>query len=143
MSFRDCKRNLIIISFIISLLSCSPKNREDFLMTGQGLIKEISAELSLILKEEDLKIHRRELRKKFKKLTSLMIQSADYERRGVEEEIEMSSWWSDKLYYEILRISNDVDGGKLFLEELQHDMLDRLDVDVRKHQKQKSYAGRK
>ena len=69
-----------------------------------------------------------------------MVEAAEYQRKHEDEELDRLNLHptSDRLCYEFLRVASEIEGGKLFLEELQQEMLDRLDVDIRKHQKAKS-----
>jgi hypothetical protein len=127
---------LVLGSFFVG---CSPRSLEDYQATGEQLSAKIALELSSIHCAKDLEHKRSSLKKQFRKLAKLMVEAAEYHRKHEDQEIDRLNLHptSDRLCYEFLRITSDVEGGKLFLEELQHEMLDRLDVDSRKHQKTK------
>ena len=128
---------LILGAFFVG---CSPRSLEDYQASGEQLLAKIALELSAIHCAKDLEQKRNVLKKQFRKLSKLMVEAAEYQRKHEDEDIDRLNLHptSDRLCYEFLRIASDVEGGKLFLEELQHEMIDRLDVDSRKHQKAKS-----
>jgi len=109
---------------------------QDYQKSGEVLLDKIAKELSSIRKREQLDERKTLLKKQFRKLSSLMIEAANFQRKTGQDPIEPLSFvYSDRLYYEMLRVSEEVDGAKLFFEELQHEMLDKLDVDLRKNRK--------
>gem|GEM_PF-2594875 len=121
---------------LIYFSSCSPSNLQDYQKSGEVLLDKIAKELSSIRKREQLDERKTLLKKQFRKLSSLMIEAANFQRKTGQDPIEPLSFvYSDRLYYEMLRVSEEVDGAKLFFEELQHEMLDKLDVDLRKNRK--------
>jgi len=132
----------VFLSFLLGsfLLSCNPRDLEDFQTSGQEVASRIALELSTLHSSKEFAAKKPFLKKEFRKLAKLMVEAADYQRKHEDEEIDLLSLHpiSDRLCYEFLRIASDIEGGKLFLEELQQEMLDCLDVDQRKHQKAKS-----
>lgn len=134
-------RSSLLLLLILGLCCCGchPRDLEDYRKTGEAAIAEIALELSRAQSLKDLEEKKPFLKQRFRKLSRLMIAAAEYQRKYDPEEGDKEAFHpaSDRLYYELLRISTEIEGGKLFLEELQHEMLDRLDVDIRKHQKVK------
>lgn len=126
------RRYLILIFILLS--ACQKNGEEEFQRAGQGLVKEIAQELSEIQCKEDCIRKKTLLKKRFRKLTHLMIKAVEHERRHTQQGFEelVSRVYSDQLYYQMLRVTEEVEGGRRFLEELQQEMLDRLDVDQRK-----------
>jgi len=132
-------RCLILLTLACSFFGCHPRDLEDYRKAGEAAIAEIALELSKAQSFKELEGRKTFLKKRFRKLSKLMIDAAEYQRKYDPDERDKEAFHaaSDRLYYELLRISTEIEGGKLFLEELQHEMLDRLDVDIRKHQKVK------
>lgn len=122
------------------LLGCSPRDLEDFQASGEEVANRIALELAAVHSPKELANKKNLLKKEFRKLAKLMVEAAEYQRKHEDEELDRLNLHptSDRLCYEFLRVASEIEGGKLFLEELQQEMLDRLDVDIRKHQKAKS-----
>ena len=122
------------------LLGCSPRDLEDFQASGEEVANRIALELAAVHSPKELANKKNILKKEFRKLAKLMVEAAEYQRKHEDEELDRLNLHptSDRLCYEFLRVASEIEGGKLFLEELQQEMLDRLDVDIRKHQKAKS-----
>ena len=131
---------VVFLAMVLFFLGCNPRDLEDFQASGQELVGHIAAELATITSDKDLSLKKRVLKKDFRKLAKLMVQAAEYHRKHEDEEFDSLRLHpnSDRLCYEFLRIASEVEGGKLFLEELQQEILDCLDVDIRKHQKSKN-----
>jgi len=104
---------------------------------GYVIIKRLRQDFEEITKEEDLAFQTPKIKKRLQKLTKLMQLAAENASKGdkraqVPEEYLLES---DRLCYEMLRVCEEVEGARPWLENLQKDMLDKLDVYQRKTQK--------
>lgn len=123
-----------------SLFSCTSTSLEDFRKKGDSLIKDLCEDLEKVHSKEDLEKMLPFVKKKMKKLTSCMIETAEYleKHKDLQTEGESSSIYSDHLQYELVRIC-EIEGAKLAIENIQADMLDKLDMYLRKAQKRKIF----
>lgn len=132
----------VVVAFFLGafLVGCNPRDLEDFQASGEEVANRIALELAAVHSPKELASKKHLLKKEFRKLAKLMVEAAEYQRKHEDEELDRFNLHptSDRLCYEFLRVASDIEGGKLFLEELQQEMLDRLDVDIRKHHKAKS-----
>lgn len=119
---------------LLLLSSCQKSSQEEFQRSGEAIVSEIIAVLSDIQAKEDCLKNKVVLKKNFRRLTSLMVKAADFERKHGMTQMQSvaSRVYSDQLYYQMIRIAEEVEGGRFFLEELQQEMLDKLDIDQRK-----------
>ncbi|PCI91842.1 hypothetical protein COB11_08110 [Candidatus Aerophobetes bacterium] len=127
-----------VLCVAIFLVSCSPNSYEDYRKKGDALVKSIACDLQNIRCKEDLSKEIGTIKKKMKKLCFLMIESSDYAEKhpsslGKEDK---STLYSDQLQYELLRVC-EIEGGKKVLEDVQADMLDKLDAYLRKAKRKK------
>lgn len=124
---------------LIFFSGCHKRGFDERLKGGETLVKEITSELSTLHSKEDCLRKKVALKKKLRKLTLLMIKGAEEERKnGSMASSAMPRIYSDQLYYQMLRVAEEIEGGREFLEEIQQEMLDKLDVDQRKSKSRRS-----
>lgn len=107
---------------------------------GEKKIKEISDVLEKLNTLEDLVSNESLLKKEFRSLAALMIEADAYYTKHHQESFRsrISRLESDRLKYEMTRICLEIEGGEAFLEKLQSEILDKIDVYERKHKKKAS-----
>lgn len=123
---------------LVFFVSCSSNSYEDYRKKGDILVQGIAKDLQKIRCKDDLASGIRPVKKKLKRLNALLIQSADYAEKHPQksENIDKSTLYSDQLQYELLRVC-EIEGSKQILENLQADMLDKLDAYLRKVKRKK------
>lgn len=125
-------KKLLLFNSLVALLCLSScQINQDYVKKGHALIRDLRKDLEEIHSYEDLMQKDSRLKKKMRRLTSLMIEAAD-----LKEQVRgpLGDWAleNDKLRYEMYRLCIEVEGAKSWLEDAQTDMLDKLDIYERK-----------
>ncbi|MCH9630869.1 MAG: hypothetical protein S4CHLAM37_08770 [Chlamydiia bacterium] len=119
-------------------MGCSPNSYEDYRKKGDALVKSIAQDLQSVRSKEDLAKEIGPIKKKMKKLCALMIESSDYSEKHPDFHLKMdkNTLYSDQLQYELLRVC-EIEGCRKALEDVQADMLDKIDAYLRKVKRKK------
>lgn len=127
----------IVLCLIVFLtLGCHSNTLQECRREARSIVLELSAEFHEVHTLEELIQKAPKLKKKMRQLTTLMIEAENYHRKHPKEQLqEETRLESDQLLYEMIRISEEIEGVKSILEELQSEMLDKLDVNDRKLRK--------
>ena len=124
--YRALKVHLILA---LTLVACNPRSQEDFHLEGQAQCRALAEQLQSVNSREELIAHAPVLKKKFHRLTDLIIEArtaqveGDFTHSGTEVYPED---WSEALRVELRRIYA-IEGGKELVEEAQRPSLLRLD----------------
>lgn len=115
-------------------MGCQSSNLEDYHRQGRAAILDLSKDLHEVHSLEDLVKRSSKIKKKMRRLTVLMIEAENYNRKHPHEELEEKGVFfeSDRLRYEMLRICEEIEGSKGILEAIQDEMLDKIDLNDRK-----------
>jgi hypothetical protein len=122
-----------ILYIMLFLTACHSRALEDVQKASQAILIDLCQDLHEIQTLDQL-IHKAPALKKYmRRLTELMIEADQDHRKHPEAPYkEVSPLTSDMLRYEILRLCEDVEGSRSVLEEIQEEMLDKLDLYERK-----------
>lgn len=130
-------KHAFLSALLLIFVGCSTQSHAQYRKRGEALVKDISEDLQKIKTKDDLSSYVSPLKKKMKKLCALMIEAADYAEKAPKVPIEdSSSLYSDQLQYELLRVC-EIEGVREAIENLQADMLDKIDAYYRKAQRKK------
>lgn len=122
-----------ILSITLFLTACHSRALEDAQKTSQAILIDLCKDLQEVKTLDQLVQKAPKLKKNMRKLTELMIEAdQDYRKHPEEPCKDVSPLTSDMLQYEILRLCEDVEGAQSVLEEIQEEMLDKLDLYERK-----------
>ncbi|MEI8300263.1 MAG: hypothetical protein WCG10_01445 [Chlamydiota bacterium] len=127
-------KKLLLSNFLIVLLCLyGCQSSQDYTRKGCMLVQDLRKDFEEIHSYEDLMQKEVKLKKKMRRLTTLMIKASDVclkdqvEGVGLNQALE-----NDRLRYEMHRVCVEVEGAKNWLEDVQADMLDKLDIYERK-----------
>jgi hypothetical protein len=127
-------KKLLLFNWVVSLFyigSC--QTDQDYIRKGHFIIRDLRKDFQQVHSYEDLLQKDAKLKKKMKRLTTLMIKASDFSSKEiVEGEWSDLALENDRLRYEMHRICIEVEGSKKWLEDVQADMLDKLDIYERK-----------
>lgn len=119
------KRFSVCVLFIL-LSACAPSSVEDFRCEGEAETRALSAELSRIHSPDELRASLPRLRKKFIKLSDLIIAAREFLSQHSELEAAAAPGFaSDELFAELARLY-EMPGGRELIESAQIEAIDRI-----------------
>lgn len=112
-------------------LSCTPSSYDGFYREGEALAYAIAKDLEKVETLEDLRRIEERLKKKFDKLTDLMIAFERF-NQGMVGQIATgkNTFTSDKLKFQMERIYS-MEGGKEAFESIAQESLQKIQLNLR------------
>ncbi len=115
---------------LILLLGCAPSSYEGFYREGEALALAMAKDLEKVETLEDLRNMDGRLKKKFDKLTDLMIAFERYRKGSLTQRPIRSSGASDRLEQQVMRIYA-IEGGKEAFEAIAQESLQKIQLNLR------------
>ena len=122
-------KKFIVICLL--LLSCTPSSYDGFYREGESLAYAVAKDLEKVETLEDLKQIEGRLKKKFDKLTDLMI-AVERFNQGMVGQVTTgrNTFASDKLKFQMERIYA-MEGGKEAFEAIAQESLQKIQLNLR------------
>ncbi len=113
------------LAALMFLCACAPSSVEDFRCEGEALSQGLASEMRHIQTREDLRCEMPRLRKKFLKLSELLLAAREFRANHPEIEVQAPSFASDELFAELARLY-ELPGGRELIESAQCEAIERL-----------------
>ncbi|MES2344666.1 MAG: hypothetical protein V4494_01840 [Chlamydiota bacterium] len=112
---------------MLCLSSCAPNSLEDYQKEGDALCRKLVKEFQQVHSREELVKVMPHLKKEFENLVDLVVEARVYQANHPEDGSLYEGLQSEALRAELQRIYA-LEGGRVLIEEAQHEALLRLDV---------------
>ena len=114
-----------VILALLFLCACAPSSVEDFRYEGEALSQALTHEMRQIQTREDLQAALPQLRKKFLKLSDVLLAAREFRSNHPEIEVPAPSYASDELFAELARLY-ELPGGRELIESAQSEAIQQL-----------------
>jgi hypothetical protein len=120
-----CWLALKCLFFLFFLSACAPSSVEDFRYEGEALSRALTREMRQIQTREDLQASLPRLRKKFLKLSDLLLAAREFRSKHPQIEVPPPDFASDELFAELARLY-ELPGGRELIESAQTEAIEHL-----------------